>query len=189
MSNEKLINFIKKHGIKLATNTLNSLNQNNKSKQISNHNNLDIKKYEDGDRFIKEMETNMAVSITNITPDKMLAFVEDFVSRVNEVQRFCEVQETKRAEINAKRDILIRQIEREKEIILEYLKEAFDERRKCFDKLFSIVDKAIENGNNEQLSLALQSINILASESPFKVLSSTSATQKALKDKDHEWNY
>ena len=189
MSNEKLINFIKKHGIKLATNTIKSLNSNNKSKRLDNSINLDTEKYEDGDRFIKEMENDMAVSIANITSDKMMNFIKDFISRANEVQKFCEVQQTKRAEINAKRDVLIGQIEREKEIILEYLKEAFDERRTCFDKLFSIVDKAIENGNNEQLSLALQSINILASESPFKVLSSISATQKALKDKDHEWNY
>lgn len=189
MSNEKLINFIKKHGIKLAPNTIKYLNSNNKSKRLVDSMTLDTKKYEDGDNFIKEMENDMAVSIANITSDKMMSFIKDFISRANEVQKFCEVQQTKRAEINAKRDVLIGQIEREKEIILEYLKEAFDERRKCFDKLFSIVDKAIENGNNEQLSLALQSINILASESPFKVLSSTSATQKALKDKDHEWDY
>ena len=51
---------------------------------------------------------------------------------------------------------------------MTYLNRSFDERAYVFKKNFQAVDAAIQNNNMEALATTIQSINMLAAQSPFK---------------------
>jgi hypothetical protein len=70
---------------------------------------------------------------------------------------------------------------------MEYLERSFDERAENFRSLFAVVDSAIACGDNEQLSLALNSITEIAKSSPFKELANISSVRAALDDPNHVW--
>ena len=72
---------------------------------------------------------------------------------------------------------------------MAYLDRSFDERAENFRALFSVVDKAIASGNNEQLALTLNSITEIAKSSPFKELANLASVRAALDDPDHEWTF
>lgn len=193
MNKEKLLEFIKTHGISIAQNFLDSSQLEKQTtlhgKQVIEPEIVDESEYEDGDAFVSNLQKDLASSGTKITPEQMLNFVTSLTKQIGRVYKFCEVQETKRVNINAQRDVLIKNIESRKEIIMKYLDRSFDERKENFAKLFALVDRAVDANNNEQLALALQSINLLAAESPFKALRSVEETKKALEDKNHEWDF
>lgn len=193
MNKEKLLEFIKTHGISIAQNFLDSSQLEKQTtlhgEQVIEPEIVDESEYEDGDAFVSNLQKDLASSGTKITPEQMLNFVTSLTKQIGRVYKFCEVQETKRVNINAQRDVLIKNIESRKEIIMKYLDRSFDERKENFAKLFALVDRAVDANNNEQLALALQSINLLAAESPFKALRSVEETKKALEDKNHEWDF
>ena len=193
MNKEKLLEFIKTHGISIAQNFLDSSQLEKQTtlhgEQVIEPEIVDESEYEDGDAFVSNLQKDLASSGTKITPEQMLNFVTSLTKQIGRVYKFCEVQETKRVNINAQRDVLIKNIESRKEIIMKYLDRSFDERKENFAKFFALVDRAVDANNNEQLALALQSINLLAAESPFKALRSVEETKKALEDKNHEWDF
>ena len=102
--------------------------------------------------------------------------------------RFAEEQETKREEIRAMRDTAIAQINAMKECVQTYLEKTFDERSAIFAKQFEVVDAALLSGNSEMLASSLNSINALATSSPFKNLADITAVQKSLTSSDTEWD-
>lgn len=104
----------------------------------------------------------------------------------NEAIKFTEAEETKREEIRAERDIALANISSMKECLMVYLDKSFDERKTNFSRLFDTVDIAIEKGDVNALSLALNSINELAASSPFKALSDMGQVKQLLADKDIE---
>ncbi len=102
--------------------------------------------------------------------------------------KYVSKQETKREEIRAKRDIAIEKINKTSELIRIYLDKTFDERKDIFNKQFEVVDEALRTGNTQMLSLGLNSINQLASQSPFKNLADINQVQAALMDENTEWD-
>ena len=98
-----------------------------------------------------------------------------------ETVKFCEEQETKREEIRAQRDREIEIIRAQKEMIMTYLEKTFDERRMIFNKQFEILDNAVSKGDTELLATTLDSINQLATSSPFKSLLELKAGSDALR--------
>ncbi|MBW4447902.1 MAG: hypothetical protein KME38_13800 [Spirirestis rafaelensis WJT71-NPBG6] len=72
---------------------------------------------------------------------------------------------------------------------MAYLDRSFDERAKNFRALFSVVDKAMSSGNNDQLAIALNSITEIAKSNPFKELANLASVRAALDDPDHEWTF
>ncbi len=114
------------------------------------------------------------------TPVEVMSTLKAFTEAATDAVKFCEVQETKREEIRANRDVRLKQLEAQREIILEYLNRSFDERRYLFQKQFEVVDYALRSGNTEQLALSLQSINDLAKSSPFKALADIGNVQRKL---------
>lgn len=148
--------------------------------------------YLDGDKF----ENNLLIKLSKIAPGlaagnpaEVANVLNNLISMAGEVSKFTEVQKTKRKEIEAKRDVIVNNIQFQKEIILIYLEKSFDARKENFAKLFSIVDDAISKDNMQQLALSLDSINKLAASSPFKALSTIESTQNALTDKNHIWDF
>lgn len=81
-----------------------------------------------------------------------------------------ETNKTERKRIQANREVILKQIEATKAVLMEYLNRSFDERASIFKKDFEIIDAAIANNNMETLALMLQGVNTLAAQSPFKAL-------------------
>lgn len=114
------------------------------------------------------------------SPAEVLSTIKAFTEAATDAVKFCEVQETKREEIRANRDARIKQLEAQRDIIMNYLDRSFDERRYLFEKHFKIVDHALMTGNTEELTLSLQTINDLAKSSPFKALADLGNVQNTL---------
>ncbi|UKO99190.1 hypothetical protein [Nostoc sp. UHCC 0870] len=100
-----------------------------------------------------------------------------------------EEEKTKRRGIQAWEKTTIAQIKAKRDVLIQYLKYSFDERADNFRFLFEKVDQAIENGDNNQLSLYLNSITEIAKSSPFKDLADLTSVISALDDPDHEWTF
>jgi hypothetical protein len=98
-----------------------------------------------------------------------------------------EQEKTKRREIEAWEKENIAKINAQRQILMEYLERSFDERTENFRALFAVVDSAIASNNNEQLSLALNSITEIAKSSPFKELANINSVRAALDDPNHVW--
>lgn len=127
--------------------------------------------------------------LTNLNnPEEVLNALCKLQSVANETIKYTEEQETKRVEINAKKEVAIEKIKTIERCIKDYLDKTFDERRSIFAKEFECVDAALKTGNLELLSVSLNSINSLAAQSPFKALADVAAVQKNLLDTNTEWD-
>ena len=118
------------------------------------------------------------------SPAEVLSTIKAFTEAATDAVKFCEVQETMREEIRANRDARIKQLEAQRDIIMNYLDHSFDERKYLFEKQFKIVDHALTTGNSEELALSLQNINDLANSSPFKALADLGSVQNSLKQQN-----
>lgn len=119
-------------------------------------------------------------------PDVVTA-ISRMVEQANETIKFCEQQETLRTEIRANAAVEIEKINATANLIRDYLNRSFDERAGLFDNYFTIVDKALETGDNTLLAQTLQSINSLASSSPFKDLADINKVSSMLSE-GGEWD-
>ena len=147
--------------------------------------------YDDADEFVQQSQNRVAsiASAVVLNQADVVDAVKGLLIEAGEVRKFEAVQETKRADIAARRDIAIATIEAQKQALQLYLEKSFDERKSSFDKLFAVVDHSLETDNMQELALGLQGILTLADSSPFKDLESVEATRAALADPDHEWNF
>ena len=114
------------------------------------------------------------------SPSEVLSTLKAFGEAATDAVKFCEVQETKRAEIKANAEVRIAQLRAQRDILIDYLQRSFDERRYLFEQQFKVVDHALMTGNTEELAISLQSINDLAKSSPFKALADIGNVQRAL---------
>ncbi|EAW33391.1 hypothetical protein [Lyngbya sp. PCC 8106] len=128
------------------------------------------------------------VDVLNSLTDP-LESVREIVTACTDYLKIAEEERTKRQEIKAWEKTTIAQINAQRDVLIEYLERSFDERAKNFRQLFNVVDKAIDNGDNEQLALALHSITELAKSSPFKDLANLTSVKAALNDPNHEWTF
>lgn len=120
-------------------------------------------------------------------PQQCLAALNEIYSVADETIRYCEEQETKRETIRAERDVAIAKIKEMGELVKAYLEKTYDERLAIFTKQFDAIDVAISSGNVEMLAGTLNSMNALASSSPFKNLADISSVQQGLIDQN-EWD-
>lgn len=102
--------------------------------------------------------------------------------------QICEIEETKRTEIEARMEVELARINAISTLISDYLNRTFDERADLFDKYFKTLDKAIENGDSELMAATLGSINSLAAQNPFKNLSDLASVQNQLGCANAEWD-
>ncbi|MBD5422795.1 MAG: hypothetical protein HDR49_07185 [Bacteroides sp.] len=121
----------------------------------------------------KESES-LELAITGVgylkVPGDVTAMIGEMARQANETMRFCEEQKTIRTEIRANATVEITKINAMADMVRDYLKRSFDERAGLFDNYFSVLDKALESGDNTLAVQTLQSINSLAASSPFKDL-------------------
>jgi len=100
----------------------------------------------------------------------------------------CQIEETKRTEINARMEVEVTRINAISKLLSDYLNKTFDERAELFDNYFNVLDKAIASGDSELMAATLGSINSLAAQSPFKNLADLSAVQQQLNQGDALWD-
>ncbi len=115
--------------------------------------------------------------------------LQQIVSTYTEYMKVAEQEQSKRREIEAWEKTKIAQIKQERDLLIAYLDQSFDERAENFRFLFGIVEQSLMTGNNEQLALVLHSITDIAKSSPFKELGNLAYVQAALDDPDHEWEF
>ena len=137
--------------------------------------------------FIDELTSsinNKMISVSNGKPGpaQMVEMTKFFIDKSAEVAKFCEEQRTKRAEIRARAQVAIHQIDAVREFLQSYLDKTFDERRMLFAKEFEIVDKCLATGNVQALAVSLNAITDLAKSSPFKALADIKSVRNAIEN-------
>ena len=111
----------------------------------------------------------------------------DIVLAYTEYKIVAEQEQTKRRGIEAWEKATIAQINAQRDVLINYFDRSFDERAENFRFLFEKVDQAIADGNNDQLTLALNSITEIAKSSPFKDLADLTSIRANLDNPDFEW--
>lgn len=129
----------------------------------------------------------VSMASTLATPVAVASVIKDMVQQANETIRFCEEQETARTEIRASAAVEISKINAMADMVRDYLKRSFDERAGLFDNYFTVLDKALEKGDNTLVAQTLQSINSLAASSPFKDLADINKVSAQLSE-GGEWD-
>lgn len=102
--------------------------------------------------------------------DAVSTVVKSFDNLVD-AWRTCEttkaIEQTKRAQINATRDVQVKMIEENAAILKGYLDHVFAERRHVIDNMFSQLDQGLDSGNMELASKAIEAIVKVTQSSPL----------------------
>ena len=147
--------------------------------------------YQDGEAFQARTEarTSELGEGALISPADMVDSVLGLIEMAGEVRKFEEAQVTRRVGIAADRDVALANIRAKQDLMRDYLARTFDERAENFDKLFGVIDQALETDNVQALAMGLESVVKLATSSPFKDLRTVEETAAALTNPDHEWEF
>lgn len=107
-----------------------------------------------------------------------------------EYQRVVQEERTKRmAIVVAWEKAALATIEQRRDVMMQFLDRAFNERAENFREFFVLADQAIATGDNDQLAAVLTSIVELAKTSPFKDLADLAKVEEALNDPGHLWEF
>ena len=98
-----------------------------------------------------------------------------------------EAEQSKRAQLAAYTSTELRKIEAAEEIVKDYFRQAFAERKENTEALFARYDEAIARGDAESAHVALQGVVDLARTSPLNDLGDLGQIRKALDDQNHTW--
>lgn len=134
---------------------------------------------------------NLTKSVKDIaeTYQNPMIFFQELTSTVSHCIEVYKKEETKQQKIQSETKIIIKKFETQKAMFEEYLDKVFDERSNQFKEYFKRVDEAMKTDNIQQMALLLDNMNKLAQSAPFAVFSSLENTQKALEDKNYEWDF
>lgn len=99
--------------------------------------------------------------VQNLNP---LEVLREYVS----YRKTVEEQQTERERIAARRDIAVRLIESEREIILKYFAQRFAERKDALNGFFDVLHTAVQEKNEHAMDTALSGILGIVKDSPLK---------------------
>jgi hypothetical protein len=114
-----------------------------------------------GSSLAKHLGVGGKVVVQNLNP---LEVVREYVSYLKTVSE----QQTERERIVARRDVAVRLIESEREIILEYFAQRFAERKAALNGLFDVLHAAVQEKNEHAMDTALSGILGIVKDSPLK---------------------
>lgn len=134
------------------------------------------------------MFTNKKLSSISRGADALSA-INEIISAFTEYKRIAEEERTKRCEILAWEKATVDNIRAQRDLLIGYLDNSFDERSENFQNLFEGIDQAIISNNNEQLAFLLNAVVELAKSNPFNDLADLSKVKAALNDSDHTWEF
>lgn len=107
---------------------------------------------------------------TSSVPAPLKDATQDMVSQITELMRIREVEQTKREEIVAQKEVALAAINAQKELILECMRHSFAERAAVLQENFKVLDAALEKGDLSMLNLALSSMVQVIQTSPFQAI-------------------
>jgi len=114
-----------------------------------------------GSSLAKHVGTGGKYVVHNLNP---LDLLKEFVAWL----RIAEEQKTERQRIIAKRDVVVRAIQAERDVILEYFRLRFSERGHALDGMFRVLHKAVEDKNDTAMDAALKGILEVVTDNPLK---------------------
>jgi hypothetical protein len=83
-------------------------------------------------------------------------------------RKIAEEQKTERQRIFAKRDVAVLAIEAERDVLLEYFRLRFSERKHTLDGMFRVLHTAVEDKNDSAMDAALNGILEVVKDNPLK---------------------
>lgn len=102
--------------------------------------------------------------VSNLIPaQNTLSFFENLTIAYKEHQ----VSMRHIAELEAKKEYLIKEMENKYELYHKVFDNIFDERRMAIGKSFEIIDKGLKDNDRELISMGLKSLSTIVSSSPF----------------------
>lgn len=114
-----------------------------------------------GSSLAKHLGAGGKVIVQNLNP---LEVVREYVSYRKTVAE----QRTERERIAAKRDVAVRLIESEREIILDYFAQRFAERKSALNGFFDVLHAAVREKNESGMDTALSGILGIVKDSPLR---------------------
>jgi hypothetical protein len=114
-----------------------------------------------GSFLAKHLGVSGKVIVQNLNPLEVLREYVSYCKTVSE-------QQTERERIVAKRDVAVRLIESEREIILEYFAQRFAERKAALNGFFDVLHAAVREKNEHAMDTALSGILGIVKDSPLK---------------------
>lgn len=78
-----------------------------------------------------------------------------------------KITEREIAKIEAQRDIVLTEIEKRYELYHKVFDHVFAERKTAIAKSFELIDKGIQEGDKEIISIGMQGLSTVVSSSPF----------------------
>ena len=86
----------------------------------------------------------------------------------HEYKKIAAQEKTKRAAIEAWKDVRLTELKNQQEILRLYLDSTFKERRQMINGLFETLDKGMETGNLDVIDKAVNGIVSIAKDSPLQ---------------------
>lgn len=96
-----------------------------------------------------------------------LAF-SNIVTAYNEYKVTHEIEETKRENIRAYRDITVEKYRKQRDFLEKYLTETFKERSTVIKGFFDALDSGLESGNDNVIKMAMSGIVSVIQKSPLQ---------------------
>lgn len=114
------------------------------------------------------------------------------LTQIVEATRECihlhEEESTKRARIAAYEASEVARIRAAESILRDYFVQVFAERRSIYEELFTRLDRAMDEGNNEALHAVVVGIVDVAKSSPLADMGDLSQVRAALDDPNQVWD-
>ena len=114
-----------------------------------------------------------------VSPAALIAPSSELISALIQWRTTVAVEKTKREEIAARRDVLLRSLENEREIMLTYIGRAFAERAEALRHFYEHLDRAVAEKNSDLLNAALSGIVSIVKESPLRDLAAFRRAREA----------
>lgn len=118
-------------------------------------------------KVIRSVNPAMIATRVNLALGAKEAF-DILVSSHYEYKKIAEEEKTKRASIEAWREVNVGKIQHQTEILKSYLENTFSERRYAIDEMFDRLDVAMQTGNMDLMSAAMGGIVSIVKSSPLQ---------------------
>ena len=102
--------------------------------------------------------------VSDIVPS---ADVLNFFNKLTDAYKEAKVTEREIAKVQAQKEVLLSEIEKKYDLYHKVFDRIFDERRVAIAKSFEIIDKGLQDGNKDLISIGMQGLSTVVSSSPF----------------------
>jgi hypothetical protein len=93
--------------------------------------------------------------------------VLNFLNKLTDAYKEAKVTERELAKIQAQKEVLLTEIEKRYDLYYKVFDHIFDERKVAIAKSFEIIDKGLQEGDKDLISIGMQGLSKVVSSSPF----------------------